>query len=106
MDPMTLGVGGGLLAVGWLVGHIRRRPRPEPQSTPTCGCGDALALHDPTTGECHGEVRREHYLKGGDRSGWEWLPCTCRQYTGPRPIEELFGPTYLSPSGSERDGTS
>ena len=53
MDPISLLVGGVLLAVGFAAGRIgRRRPPPPPPMTPLCGCGHALSQHDRETSTC------------------------------------------------------
>lgn len=96
MDPISLAVGGALLAVGWLLGRIRGQATGASDSDPdACGCSHPLALHDRTSGTCAGQDRREHYMRFGDRNGFEWASCACRQYTGTRPIEELLGQPYL-----------
>jgi hypothetical protein len=73
------------------IGH--RRGRRHTSSSPsssgvkaTCGCTHELAHHDPETGRCH-------YAWGFERS----IKCTCRQYTGPRPIDQVFQPGILMP---------
>jgi hypothetical protein len=63
-----------------------------------CGCEHPLALHDRDTHECHGQTDRPHYMEDGSRNGREWVDCTCRQYDGPKPIEDMFAPKYLPPA--------
>lgn len=61
-DPITLGVGGVLLAVGWLAGRMTRGARTGPSKMrplAVCGCGHALALHDPETKRCHVDIASE-----------------------------------------------
>jgi hypothetical protein len=89
MDPISLAVGAALLAAGWLSGRVTRRrpPAAAAPSGPTCGCGHSLALHDRQEGIRNGEVRREHYWDDGSRNGYEWVECTCRQYTGELPVD-------------------
>lgn len=99
MEPISLLVGGVLLAVGYIAGRIgRRRPGPPPPVTPLCGCGHALSQHDRSTSTCYAELRRDTFDRRGRWSGHSWVPCTCRQYVGPRPIDEVFAPRLLPPS--------
>ncbi|GAB2724224.1 hypothetical protein [Nocardia thraciensis] len=91
-DPLSLAVGGGLLAVGWACGRITRGRRPA-NSSARCGCGHDLALHDRESGNCHAEIFRKtgHGLRA-------WVGCNCRRYTGPTPLEEVFTPPLLPPT--------
>jgi hypothetical protein len=98
MDPLSLLVGAALLAIGFLGGRLgRRRPGLPPPMTPVCGCGHALSLHDRETFTCYAELRRDNHDKRGRWTGHSWVPCTCRQYIGPRPIDEVFAPRVLPP---------
>ena len=100
MDPVSLLVGGILLAGGFLAGRLggRRPAVPPPPVTPLCGCGHALSQHDRETSTCYAELRRDAYDKRGRWAGHTWVPCSCRQYVGPRPIDEVFVPRVLPPS--------
>ena len=98
IDPLTLLVGATILAVGFLAGRITRR-RSTPQTPlPTCGCGHGLDQHDPETKMCHAQHPRSKFDTGGDWVGYTYVPCTCRQYVGPRPLEEMFAQQYLPPA--------
>jgi hypothetical protein len=92
IDPISLVVGAGLLAAGFLAGHLtaRRsaRRRPDGPQEPVCGCTHHRALHDPETGECHERVKVP--LGGG--GGYSWELCLCRQYVGPEPIGSMWVP--------------
>jgi hypothetical protein len=94
MDPLSLLIGGVLLGTGWLVGRFApgRRQGPKPV-TPICGCEHHLAHHDPKTGQCGAEDRR---VIKRDRAqepiAWEATPCTCKQYSGPIPIDSVYAP--------------
>jgi hypothetical protein len=93
-DPFSLAAGAGILAAGFLTGRLARRR--SPASAPLaaiCGCGCSLALHDPKTGVYHGQIKR-----GSAMDGYYYEPCTCQQYVGPKPIEDLFAPQYLPPA--------
>jgi hypothetical protein len=98
VEPVSLLVGGALLAVGFLAGRFgRRHTAPPPAQTPLCGCGHTLSQHDTETSTCYAELRRDNYDKRGRWAGHSWVPCTCRRYIGPRPIDEVFQPRLLPP---------
>ena len=98
VEPISLVVGALLLTAGFLAGRFsRRRPAPPPQLTPVCGCGHTLSQHDRETHTCYAELRRDAYDRRGRWAGHTWVPCTCRQYVGPRPIDEVFVPPLLPP---------
>ncbi|WHT23045.1 hypothetical protein N8J89_18830 [Crossiella sp. CA-258035] len=99
MDPISLVVGGGLLLFGYVAGLLTRRKREPKPLTADCGCGHSLAMHDPENGNCHAEVqRKDSYGKDGTYVGTTYAQCPCRQYVGPRPIEEFLAPKYLPPA--------
>jgi hypothetical protein len=97
MDPLSLAVGAGILAVGFLAGRIGRRtgrrrpPDDQPDDQPICGCTHHRSMHDPESGTCHARVMDGYYQ----------LTCRCRQYSGPVPIIDLWTPPVL-PEGSDR----
>jgi hypothetical protein len=98
MDPLSLAVGALLVIVGFAAGRLsRRRPGPAlPQAV--CACGHPLSQHDPESATCHAEVARDAYTKRGRWAGHTWVACSCRQYIGPRPIDEVFAPRLLPPT--------
>lgn len=98
-DPLSLATGAGILTAGFLVGRLARRRGPQAPAVPTCGCGHPMALHDRGTDECHGEIRRPHYYKTGERSGYEWAPCRCRRYLGPDHIADVWAPPITGSEG-------
>ncbi len=99
MDPVSLAVGGVLLAVGFVAGRLGRRRPPGPVTPQAvCSCGHPLSQHDPERNTCHAEVVRDTYNKRGRWAGHTWVACSCRQYIGPRPIDEVFAPRVLPPS--------
>lgn len=99
VEPISLLVGAALLASGFGAGWFsRRRPAPPVQRTPLCGCGHPLSQHDRETSTCYAELRRDSFDRRGRWSGHTWVPCTCRQYVGPRPIDEVFVPPVLPPA--------
>ncbi|MGY1839105.1 MULTISPECIES: hypothetical protein [unclassified Modestobacter] len=98
MEPVSLLVGGALLAVGFVAGRLGRRRNVGPAlPQAVCGCGHPLSQHDPEQGICHSEVARDAYTKRGKWAGHTWVSCSCRQYVGPRPIDEVFAPRLLPP---------
>ncbi|PWW24981.1 hypothetical protein JD79_04175 [Geodermatophilus normandii] len=100
MEPISLVVGAALLAMGFVAGRLgRRRPAgPPPVPTAVCGCGHPLSQHDTESNTCYAELRRDTFDKRGRWAGHSWVPCTCRQYVGPRPIDEVFLPRMLPPT--------
>ncbi|MEU1982123.1 hypothetical protein [Nocardia sp. NPDC019395] len=93
LDPLSLAVGAGLIAIGWAGGRFGlRRTRSARKLPARCGCGHDLALHDRAAGTCHAENSRKgiHGLR-------EWVPCNCRRYTGPTPLEDVFSSPILPP---------
>ena len=99
MEPITLLVGAALLGAGYVAGRLqRRRAAPPRPMTPVCGCGHPLSQHDPESSTCYAELRRDSYDKRGRWAGHTWVACSCRQYIGPRPIDEVFAPRVLPPS--------
>jgi hypothetical protein len=92
--------------IGLLVGYIagrRRGPRPlaPPKPVPArCGCKHDLAMHDPNTNQCHGLNRQKLWGPQGQDYGYGNVQCTCRQYNGPRPIDQVFAPQILPPAGT------
>ncbi|MBP2474829.1 hypothetical protein JOF53_003701 [Crossiella equi] len=99
IDPISLAVGAGLFATGLLAGKLTRRRAPAGTTPkPLCGCSHGLEQHDPDTKECHGQIlHKDARTEGGTWIGNQWVPCTCRQYVGPKPFEELYAPPMLPP---------
>lgn len=87
--------GGGLVLLGaaigrWMPGrHRYHRPR---SIRPICGCEHHHSFHDPKTGECHGLMDGNpiKYDTWKDPTAYEQVPCTCRQYSGPEPLPEMY----------------
>jgi hypothetical protein len=99
VEPLSLLIGGGLLAVGFLAGRLGRARQPARPSvmTATCTCKHPLSQHDSRSNTCYAEIPRDAYTKRGRWAGHTWVPCPCRQYVGPRPIDEVFVPPLLPP---------
>lgn len=94
-DPISLATGAGILAVGFLTGRLgRRKPANGQPKAAICECSHSLANHDPQDNACRGEIKRGNSFDGNVH----YVPCTCRQYVGPKPIEDLFAPQYLPPA--------
>lgn len=96
MEPLTLLAGAGLLAAGWLAGHLtgRRaeRRRLDKPREPICGCTHHLAAHDPKTSECTAAVERQLRNDRNSMAGTDWVECACRRYVGPEPISSVWVP--------------
>lgn len=94
---------GGIVAIGaflagqWLPRPGRRGAQRPKKIEPYCGCEDGdggfhhHSYHDPKTGECHGKV----YI-GFWSSQRHYQDCTCRQYSGPQPLPEVYAPEITS----------
>jgi hypothetical protein len=93
---MTIVLGALILLAGILIGRFlparRRAPRIAAPPQPVCGgCNHHLSFHDPATGVCHGTVKQAaQYSPGGNAVVWDQVPCTCRKYSGPEPIDGYF----------------
>lgn len=86
---------GALIALaGFLVGRFlpgrRRLARPTLPPAAVCGCRHHASFHDPVTRACHATDRRMKYDEEGYNCGTHDFPCTCRKYTGPEPLPEVF----------------
>lgn len=108
MEPLTLIVGALLALVFFAMGRASGRrlaiasgQAPQPPVKPICGCGHGLHEHDLKGNECHAQFKKpmgqRRDKKGELWDTWEWTRCGCRQYTGPRPVEELFITPILPP---------
>ncbi|MFI7122627.1 hypothetical protein [Amycolatopsis sp. NPDC049868] len=97
--PISLTLGYCLFGAGLLVGRLTRRRAPADATTkPVCGCSHGLEHHDPESKECRGEIlHRDARSTSGIYIGNQWVACTCRQYVGPKPFEELFVSPMLPP---------
>jgi hypothetical protein len=107
-DPVSVVIGGALVAAAYLSGRVRgrRRPKPVQNTAATCGCGHPLAVHDMKTDTCDEQVRLMNYLPDGTRNGWKWERCRCRKYIGPRPLEEFLAPVILPHPNDPESGPS
>lgn len=94
MDGITIIETVGLVWIGWGLGftHGRaRRRRPAGPEAPnyTCGCDHHLSIHDPKTGRCTAGVKTPKYDYVGDKVGYTYPTCACKQYIGPKPPPDL-----------------
>lgn len=82
-----------LLAGQWLPRpRLRRRPVKAAKSPqPVCGCTHHHSYHDPQDGECHGRVEVGFWA-----AEYHYKRCTCRQYSGPVPLAEVYAPEIAS----------
>jgi hypothetical protein len=94
VEPVSVAVGAALLAVGYLGRRRSRSPR---------HAGRGLRLRSPAQParpadeHCHAEVPPDAYDRKGRGAGHTRVACSCRQYVGPRPIDEAFAPRLLPP---------
>ena len=95
-DPLSLVAGAALLAAGYLSGRITRPVR---ATVAVCSCGHGLDQHDPTSRSCHSEVRLDPHFSYEVNAwvGHTYAWCTCRQYIGPMPVEQLIQTQILPP---------
>jgi hypothetical protein len=92
VDEVTqlLATAGGTAVLMRFAGFRFRRDR-QKQSEPVCGCEHAFAFHDLRTGECHATVDvPTKYDDYGCARAWKQAPCSCRHYTGPIPLEQVY----------------
>jgi hypothetical protein len=91
-------LGAAILAFGILVGRFmparRRTPKLVPPPKPICGCTHHHSYHDPETARCHGLMKGEpvRYNASAVPTAYSKVPCTCRQYSGPVPLSEVYAP--------------
>lgn len=88
-DPLSLAVGGALLAAGWFLGRVGHRSSPQtPGGAPevVCSCGHGYGSHA-HGGQCQAEVRR---LRNGCTSTYDWVACPCLSYDGPEPLPRVW----------------
>lgn len=89
LDPLSLAVGGVLLAAGWFMGRVsRRHTRAAASSVPAvvCSCGHGYGGHT-QGGQCRAEVRR---LRNGCTGTYDWVACPCLTYDGPEPLPRVW----------------
>lgn len=99
MEPITLLVGGGLLAFGYITGRVHRRKKTPKPPKAVCGCKHGLHAHDKDG--CHATVEVESQWDwAGSPIGWVRKPCACVKYIGPIPAEDFISMPILPP----RDG--
>jgi hypothetical protein len=90
-----MATGSALTGIGIVYGRrLGRRDRQTAEPRPICTCDHPLSSHDPDTDKCHGRTNERYSDR---RGGWVTDPCPCRQYVGPRPIDQVFQPRMLPP---------
>lgn len=95
MDPISLVIGGALLATGWLSGRItRRRSAPSKPPKLVCACHHARSYHDAGTGRCHESIEVGTNYYDGEPRAYRQEQCPCQLYDGPAP--ELSPEQYLA----------
>lgn len=93
MPDITMLAGAGIFLAGMVTGRTwpSRRRKVKPVK-PICGCKHHHSFHDPDTGACYGKATEAEYNVIGGWIGEHKVPCTCRKYSGPEPLPELFAP--------------
>lgn len=90
--------GGGLTLLGMVVGRFHKGTNKPKDLEARCTCKHMLSDHDPQSNECHGkDLYKNHRDAQGYWLGNQLVPCTCRQYVGPRPFNpDIFLPELPS----------
>jgi hypothetical protein len=98
LEFLDLATGAAILLVGYAGGRAHQPRRPHSAAIAECACGHSLGEHHPETNACLVQIERPHYFESGSQNGYEWVPCACVKYVGPRPVDELFSIRHLPPS--------
>lgn len=96
----------GATAIGLRFAGFRfKRERKSKEPDPVCGCDHHFAMHDLRTGECHGLMDGDpiKYYGSGTPSAYKQIPCTCQHYTGPEPMNAIFGPPPPFPRPTDKE---
>lgn len=105
IDPISLGVGAGLVCLGMFIGFLvgasaARRPGSS-RVLPICACEHPVGAH--AEGGCEAEVERPFYAENGAWGGHEYVACACRRYTGPEPLSsDIWVPPMLPTTEADR----
>jgi hypothetical protein len=93
--------GGGLTVLGFALGRLPSRRRWGSPVSPFCGCGHHHSFHAPETGQCHSlaDGSAVKYDKYDTPTDWEQVPCSCRQYSGPVPVDAGYFAPDLTQGG-------
>jgi hypothetical protein len=86
----------GFFALGLFAGRLFKKGK---DKSPVCGCDHGLHTHDPRTGVCKARVK----ISSWDETPARYGDCDCIQYTGPRPLEQLWIPETLPPNNTTTD---
>lgn len=118
-DWFDMLIGALILSGGWSAGRTqgflagKRKYQNAPPEMPEleCSCGEGYGTHDPMTGKCQGQRKREskwdsykdqHGTKKVKVIGWEYVQCPCLHYDGPKPIDSIISgwkpPQQLPPA--------
>lgn len=87
--------GAGLLLAGMGIGRRQRTPKPKADAVPLCTCEHYLSSHDPETMRC---TENEDRTWVPSTKSWVTVPCPCKQYVGPKPIDTFYTPQLLPPA--------
>jgi hypothetical protein len=84
-DPLSLVMGGALVAVGWFIGRIRK-PKTVDPPVMRCSCGHGYGTHE-NGHKCNAAI---HALRNGCSNTYDWVPCACLSYDGPDPLLRVW----------------
>ena len=86
--------GGGLTLAGVIAGRFLpgRRRKEQSRVEAICGCKHHHSYHDPATGACNYAGRYYIGTTVSGRSQYETRECTCKRYSGPEPLPEVYAP--------------
>ncbi len=101
MEPVSMLIAAGLIAVGYITGRIHRKKPPAPDPTDFRGCKHSLSYRDKTTGACTASVEvANKWDKYSTAIGFEWRPCACTNHTTAEQItlDASWNPPTLPPA--------
>lgn len=90
MEWLDTIIGAVVGAASYWAGTRRPIKKPyEDSNQPICGCKHHFSMHDPTSKQCHAQVKTTgHY---NEKSQYVYTrQCACRNYTGPEPLPEYY----------------
>lgn len=90
MDPVSAVVGVWLFLAGYITRMVMNRRTRRAADAPVCGCEHHLSMHDPVSGNCHGQVDTLIVPPSVGRTFREWRQCTCRRYVGPELLPDVW----------------
>ena len=114
MDPISLIVGAGIAASSFIAGRVSKRRHKQHESASVaaspaiCGCQHELSFHDPKTNECHGRVDGDPiaFDRYREPTAYKRVRCSCRQYVGPVPADQILASFNLPQAIPQHEGGS